>query len=80
MGVSFEEANELFISGIDNLEILDDAFRSRGLLHCSRADSTRADPDPLDGEARGNHPHHQCSLATKNEQRLYESYLRGSND
>ena len=80
-GVSFEEASELFSSGVDYLEILDDAHSGaedgfvalgpirRGLILIIWTE--RHDEIIRIISAR---------WATKNEQRLYESYLRGSND
>jgi uncharacterized DUF497 family protein len=80
-GVSFEETNELFSSGVDYLEILDDAH--------SGAEDRFITLEPI---RRGlilinwTERHEEtiriisARWATKNEQRLYESYLRGSND
>jgi len=79
--VSFEEASELFRSGVDYLEILDDAHSGaedrfialgpirRGLILIIWTE--RHDETIRMISAR---------WATKNEQRLYESYLRGSDD
>lgn len=78
-GVSFEEAGELFRSGVDYLEILDDAHSGtedrfialgpirRGLILIIWTE--RDDEDFRIISAR---------WATKNEQRLYESYLKGT--
>jgi uncharacterized DUF497 family protein len=80
-GVSFEEASELFRSGVDYLEILDDA-------HSGAEDRFIA----LGPIRRGliliiwTERHEEtiriisARWATKNEQRLYESYLRGADD
>ena len=79
--VSFEEASELFRSGVDYLEILDEA-------HSGAEDRFIA----LGPIRRGliliiwTERHEEiiriisARWATKNEQRLYESYLRGSDD
>jgi len=80
-GVSFEEASELFRSVADYLEILDES-------HSAAEDRFIA----LGRIQRGliliiwTERHEEiiriisARWATKNEQRLYESYLRGSND
>ena len=80
-GVRFEEAKELFSSGVDYLEILDEG-------HSGAEDRFIA----LGPIRRGLiliiwTERHEDTIriisarwATKNEQRLYESYLRGSND
>jgi uncharacterized DUF497 family protein len=80
-GVSFEEASELFRSGVDYLEILDDA-------HSGAEDRFIA----LGPIRRGliliiwTERHEEtiriisARWATRNEQRLYESCLRGSDD
>ena len=78
-GISFEEAGELFRSGVDYLEIVDDAHSDtedrfialgpirRGLILIIWTE--RDDEDIRIISAR---------WATKNEQRLYESYLKGT--
>ena len=79
--MSFEEARQLFTSGVDYLEILDDAHSGaedrfialgpirRGLILIIWTE--RNDETIRIISAR---------WAMKNEQRLYESYLRGSDD
>ena len=79
--MSFEEANELFSSGVDYLEILDDVHSGaedrfialgpirRGLILIIWAERHEETIRIIGAR-----------WATKNEQRLYKSYLRGSND
>ena len=80
-GVTFEEASELFRSGVDYLEVLDDAHSGaedrfialgpirRGLILIIWTE--RHDETIRIISAR---------WATKNEQRLYEFYLEDRND
>jgi hypothetical protein len=79
-GVSFEEASELFRSDVDYLEILDDG-------HSGAEDRFIALGPIRRGLILIMTERHEETIriisarwATKNEQRLYESYLRGSND
>jgi uncharacterized DUF497 family protein len=78
-GVSFEEASELFVSGVDYLEIfdvehsgVDDRFIAlgpirRGLILIIWTERHEETIRII-----------SARWATKNEQRLYESYLRGT--